>query len=99
MRFIRKRVINRCNGLVKSECVNRIFRGLCESMGMRSQTGSELFQVSKKRWRNGSISRIRYRCIFSNSASVVLKQLHCSRHLIWKGSLIGSIAGLRGKMW
>ena len=99
MRFIQKRVIKRCNGLVNSECVNRIFRGLCESMGVRSRIGYELFQTSKKRWRNGSVSRIRYRCIFSNSASGVHKHLRCSRHLIWKGGLVGSIPGLRGKLW
>jgi len=58
-----------------------------------------LFQTSKKRWRNGSVSRIRYRCIFSNSASGVHKHLRCSRHLIWKGGLVGSIPGLRGKLW
>ena len=99
MRYIQKRVIKRCNGLVNSEHVNRIFRGLCESMGVHSRIGYELFQTSKKRWRNGSVSRIRYRCIFSNSASGVHKHLRCSRHLIWKGGLIGSIPGLRGKLW
>ena len=99
MRFIQKRVINRCNGLVRGECISRIIRGLCESMGMRSKKGAEIFQISQKRWRNSSISRIRYRCVFSNSTSGIHKHLRCSRHLIWKGGLIGSIAGLRGKMW
>jgi hypothetical protein len=99
MRFIQKRVIKNCKGLVYGENINRLVRGLCENMGLRSQMSFEIFRLSQKRWRSGSIARIKYRCIFSNSASSVNRFLRCSRHLIWKGGLTGVIPGLRGKLW
>ena len=100
MRFINKRVIKKCVGFVANEKMNRILRGVCEHVAQsNSNLGTRVFLLSEKRFRTGSISRIRYRCIFSNSPNDVYQALRCSRYLVWKGGSLGSIVGLRGKLW